>query len=258
MDSPSILARFPTLTALFSQARVHEEAAPVQPARSARSIRPVRPVRPAISQPHVPPPRKTQKKRKHTFEIFKDAIHEDETAATVREGPAPKHYIKSRLPLKVRTDVANSAPATPFVLPDTPRPSPTEEDKENHDPAPAAPPVPYVSTVTPMPPASPPPALPAAAIIDPNIWPTEVIPLPEPRNMVLYVLLGLTDWTVTSGEIFVAWRRTALRYHPDRHAEEDHLVATLEMQKLNAAKEVLTDMSRRRHYHRTGVLPLDV
>jgi curved DNA-binding protein CbpA len=84
------------------------------------------------------------------------------------------------------------------------------------------------------------------------------LPLPEPVNTTLYVILGLADWNVTAAEIRSAWRQAALLYHPDHHSEADQVVATTEMQKLNAAKEVLLDARRRRQYHVTGELPSEV
>jgi curved DNA-binding protein CbpA len=73
--------------------------------------------------------------------------------------------------------------------------------------------------------------------------------------MVLYELLGLDSWKATKKEVKTAWRQKALSVHPDRATEEDREAATLLMQKLNAAVEVLSDRVRRRKYHEDGVLP---
>tara|TARA_R110002003_G_scaffold79_6_gene7047 strand:+ start:7730 stop:7957 length:228 start_codon:yes stop_codon:yes gene_type:complete len=72
---------------------------------------------------------------------------------------------------------------------------------------------------------------------------------------VLYELLGLERWGVNRAEILAAWRQAALEAHPDHFPQEEREAATLKMQKLNAAKEVLLDRQRRRRYHLTGALP---
>jgi hypothetical protein len=222
-------------------------------------------------------PKKSKKKHSHkqTIEIFQDAIFEDDTAATIREGPAPKHYIRTRLPLKERTDSGNSSPSPSPRLPVTPRlpttprlprapvrasvPDPLwEEDKENQDPNPVAPSARYVSSVPPMPPAGPPSPFYDSPAIGRGTFSSAFLPLPEPVNTTLYVILGLADWNASAAEIRSAWRQAALVYHPDHHSEENQVVATSEMQKLNAAKEVLLDARRRRNYHVTGELPVNV
>jgi hypothetical protein len=133
-----------------------------------------------------------------------------------------------------------------------------EEDKENQDPNPVAPSARYVSSVPPMPPAGPPPPFVDSPTIGRGTFSSVFLPLPEPVNTTLYVILGLADWNVTAAEIRSAWRQAALLYHPDHHSEADQVVATTEMQKLNAAKEVLLDARRRRQYHVTGELPSEV
>lgn len=74
--------------------------------------------------------------------------------------------------------------------------------------------------------------------------------------MVLYELLGLDDWRVSRVAILSAWRQVSRDVHPDKVAEEDRDVATIIMQQINAAKEVLTNPVTRRRYHEDGVLPM--
>lgn len=78
---------------------------------------------------------------------------------------------------------------------------------------------------------------------------------PPPRNMVLYGVLGLSNWNVSKMVIERAWRHTAREHHPDKVAAEEREAATAKMQQVNAAKEVLTDPVRRCQYHEDGVLP---
>lgn len=75
--------------------------------------------------------------------------------------------------------------------------------------------------------------------------------------MVLYHLLELEDWNVGTAQINLAYRRAALRFHPDRVPVDERQEATAQMQRVNEAKEVLLDPRRRRAYHRNGRLPWD-
>jgi DnaJ-class molecular chaperone len=52
-----------------------------------------------------------------------------------------------------------------------------------------------------------------------------------------------------------AWRQKALMVHPDRAREEEREDATVLMQQVNAAAEVLSNWTSRRQYHVDGVLP---
>lgn len=76
-----------------------------------------------------------------------------------------------------------------------------------------------------------------------------------PIDMYLYEMMGLNDWQVSTTAIKVAWRKKALQLHPDRVVEEQRERATLDMQLLNAAKEVLCDSARRAQYHLDGKMP---
>lgn len=73
--------------------------------------------------------------------------------------------------------------------------------------------------------------------------------------MVLYDVLGLSDWNASKAAIERAWRHTAREHHPDKVPDEEREAATTKMQHVNAAKEVLTNTTRRRQYHIDGVLP---
>jgi curved DNA-binding protein CbpA len=73
--------------------------------------------------------------------------------------------------------------------------------------------------------------------------------------MILYYLLGLEDWHVSTRAVRSAWRHTALAVHPDQAAEGEREAATTKMQHVNAAREVLLSAARRRQYHVDGVLP---
>jgi DnaJ-class molecular chaperone len=67
--------------------------------------------------------------------------------------------------------------------------------------------------------------------------------------------LDLNDWQVTADEIKNAYKKVAVDHHPDRATEDQRAAATHMMQIVNAAKEVLLDIKRRRAYHLSGKLP---
>jgi DnaJ-class molecular chaperone len=73
--------------------------------------------------------------------------------------------------------------------------------------------------------------------------------------MVLYEMLGLHDWNVSKRTIMTARRQTALMFHPDRAKEDEREAATVRMQQVNAAAEVLSHRKSRWKYHVDGVLP---
>jgi curved DNA-binding protein CbpA len=75
--------------------------------------------------------------------------------------------------------------------------------------------------------------------------------------MVLYNLLELQDWNAGTEQIQAAYRRAAMKYHPDRVDADRRQEANAQMQRVNAAKEVLLDARRRRAYNRSGKLPWD-
>merc|ERR1719190_9376 len=65
----------------------------------------------------------------------------------------------------------------------------------------------------------------------------------------LYATLGVAT-TADEAEIRKAYRRLALRWHPDKNP--DNPEATAEFQKVSGAYEVLSDPERRRLYDSTG------
>jgi hypothetical protein len=209
------------------------------------------PVDLSVPFPLPPVTRPKKRKAKREFTIFVDA-----DAADVPMGPDAQR--PKRGPLENRIDSANSTPAPSPRLHNMAFPrSPDDSfwlEKENWNPNPSVTPEPIRAAFPHNPEAHngpPPPPSPRARIIRPVRSPAP----PPPRNMTLYNLLGLTDWKVSKKAIKSAWRQTALEVHPDRAAAQNREAATLLMQKLNAAVEVLSDRTRRLQYHRDGVLP---
>ncbi|KAH7381343.1 hypothetical protein DE146DRAFT_624434, partial [Phaeosphaeria sp. MPI-PUGE-AT-0046c] len=198
---------------------------------------------------------KSKSGRKRDFTIFVDT-----DASVVPLGQASQRRLK-RAPLVVRGEPANSTPVPSPRLPDTPFPrSPDDsfwDDKENWGPmlpiTPPPMPVNFFRISSPAP-GPPPPSSPPAHIERPEHMPAR----PPPRNMVLYDVLGLSDWNVKKTVIERAWRHTAREHHPDKVPEEEREAATLRMQQVNAAKEVLTNSVRRFQYHEDGLLPWEM
>ncbi|EAT79405.2 hypothetical protein SNOG_13078 [Parastagonospora nodorum SN15] len=190
----------------------------------------------------VPQPTRLRPSRKRPIEIFVDS-----TADSVPRGPpSQRPRLDGRSPLGKRSDSANSTPC-PSPRDDAAPYSQSPNDsfwtgQENRDPNPPVTPEPFVA------------AFPRARIVRPVRSPR--LPLPPPKDVVLYDILGLNDWNVSKNQILSAWRHVSLDLHPDRVAEEFRGTATILMQEVNAAKEVLTDRAARRAYHRTGALPM--
>eukprot|EP00747_Dinoflagellata_sp_TGD_P167982 gnl/TRDRNA2_/TRDRNA2_193403_c0_seq1.p1 gnl/TRDRNA2_/TRDRNA2_193403_c0~~gnl/TRDRNA2_/TRDRNA2_193403_c0_seq1.p1 ORF type:complete len:366 (+),score=101.19 gnl/TRDRNA2_/TRDRNA2_193403_c0_seq1:48-1100(+) len=67
----------------------------------------------------------------------------------------------------------------------------------------------------------------------------------------LYATLGV-DASADSAEIRKAYRRLALRWHPDKNPDDE--TATAQFQKISAAYEVLMDPPRREMYDSTGCI----
>ncbi|KAH7069554.1 hypothetical protein BKA63DRAFT_84888 [Paraphoma chrysanthemicola] len=227
-----------------SQARKSGADDPFQTSHSA-----FQPLSPALSK---------KRRRQPEFTIFVDS-----TATPLRQSERvpKKPKTGARTPLSVRSDAGNRTPLPSPRLPATPFPfSPDDaswENIENIDPNPppmTPPPPPGFVSPRPTPPAGPPPP-PQALLIAPSTIATRARDLPPPQNMVLYELLGVNRWTATKVEILAAWRQVALEAHPDHYPEDEREAATEKMQKINAAKEVLSNRVSRHRYHLTGELP---
>jgi DnaJ-class molecular chaperone len=73
--------------------------------------------------------------------------------------------------------------------------------------------------------------------------------------MLAYNMLGLQTWRVSSVGINFAYRKAAATSHPDKAAPREKELATLEMQQINAVRDMLLDNETRTQYHRDGVIP---
>jgi curved DNA-binding protein CbpA len=73
--------------------------------------------------------------------------------------------------------------------------------------------------------------------------------------MIVYHMLKLKDWNVGHDAIKLAYRRVAFVNHPDMVTPREKELATLAMQQVNAARDLLLDTRRRRKYHRDGIVP---
>ena len=187
---------------------------------------------------------KTKKRTRNAdFSIFVDPNQTNSPPKLV----AKRFKTRVRIPLAPRQPPPNATVVQSRRGPDTPFPfsnaDPSWEDTGDYHSHPNVATRP--NSRSPMPdsvrrqiPSPRPSALPAA-----------------PRSMALYNLLGLDNWTASTEDIVVAWRRLALDIHPDRVAEEERAAATLKMQRLNAAKELLADHRRRRRYRADGSVP---
>jgi len=59
--------------------------------------------------------------------------------------------------------------------------------------------------------------------------------------MLAYNMLGLQNWRISSVGINLAYRKVASRTHPDMVAPAQKELATLDMQQINAVKDMLMD-----------------
>lgn len=78
---------------------------------------------------------------------------------------------------------------------------------------------------------------------------------PGQDDVDLYSVLTL-DSSASSDDIKKAYRRLALRYHPDKHtssSEDVRAEAALKFQQIGFAYSVLSDDKRRSKYDRTGL-----
>ncbi|PVH95652.1 hypothetical protein DM02DRAFT_632668 [Periconia macrospinosa] len=80
-------------------------------------------------------------------------------------------------------------------------------------------------------------------------------PVKIPRNMELYNLLEIKDWTANVSEIKAAYKIAAVKYHPDKFDVENREMAHVRMSRINAARDVLLNDTARKQYHEDGKLP---
>jgi len=74
---------------------------------------------------------------------------------------------------------------------------------------------------------------------------------PPPTEINPYTVLSVPS-TATPNEIRTAYRKLALQWHPDKHANKDE--AHTKFQEIAFAYAILSDEGRRRRYHTTGSL----
>ncbi|KAF1948141.1 DnaJ-domain-containing protein [Byssothecium circinans] len=213
-----------------------------------------------LSKPTVAPKFSKPRSRKSapTITIFVDpntAAGPSTATATPRQD--------GRSPLGVMKDNGNSRsssapvdPTTPFLF--SPQ-DPNWENSENYTPSPST------SPSTPSFTSQSPPTTPGFEV--PRVrnrtrarararrMRAAPINTDRPNNMVLYVLLGITDWKASTQEINVAYRKVAFIHHPDKVHEQERDAAHKHMAKINAAKEVLSDEEARKKYDQDGKLP---
>ncbi|CBX96156.1 hypothetical protein IAQ61_001329 [Plenodomus lingam] len=210
--------------------------------------------------------RKARRQRASDFAVFIDPpTSTDGSRAT---GPAPKRSKTApRIALSVRTTAsANSTPMPSPRTPETPFPfsceDPLWENIENYGPSSSMPTAlsssgvpsengPFVTT----PSAGPPPHR-STRRLGARLASSSTRRSPAlPRSMELYSILGLSDFDVGSEEITAAYRRAAFEHHPDRANENNREEATVAMQQLNAARDLLLNEGSRRQYHIDGRVP---
>ncbi|KAL1801188.1 hypothetical protein ACET3X_001530 [Alternaria dauci] len=207
-----------------------------------------------------PAVKEQSKKRKPEFSIFVDP---DTAKDTSRPISTPKRSKTSvpRTPLSDMTFSTAPTPAPSPRLPDTPfrfsAADPYWENTENHEPYIATPPAtPLGPPPTPTVPAAGPPSPPSTRALRPRrARASSSANLLPPVNMLAYEMLGLKTWRVSSVGIHLAYRKAAATSHPDKVAPQDKEYATLDMQQINAVKDMLLDMETRTKYHRDGVIP---
>jgi hypothetical protein len=76
-----------------------------------------------------------------------------------------------------------------------------------------------------------------------------------PACMILYSFLEMHDWNASNEQIKTAYKKVAVRYHPDKVNEQTKADAHDNMLCINAARDVLLDKAARAKYHRDGKLP---
>jgi hypothetical protein len=160
------------------------------------------------------------------IEIFVDP----DTAA-----PPPKKSATARkdgrTPLGERKDFGNACPRTPdssFSF------TPSVEDWNR-----------FAHHFTPPPTPRPSPKARTARAARPN----------GPACMILYSFLEMHDWKASTDMIKTAYKKVAVRYHPDKVEEHTKADAHDNMLCINAARDVLLDKAARAKYHKDGKLP---
>ncbi|CAL3966460.1 unnamed protein product [Diplocarpon coronariae] len=78
-------------------------------------------------------------------------------------------------------------------------------------------------------------------------------PEPEPPTIEPYATLNVAR-SATADEIKAAYRKAALKHHPDKAPEEEKAAATATFQSIAFAYAILSSPSRRAHYDATGAL----
>ncbi|KAF9729592.1 hypothetical protein PMIN01_12456 [Paraphaeosphaeria minitans] len=76
-----------------------------------------------------------------------------------------------------------------------------------------------------------------------------------PACMILYSFLEMHDWKASEEAIKTAYKKVAVRYHPDKVDEQTKGDAHDNMLCINAARDVLLDKTARAKYHKDGKLP---
>lgn len=71
------------------------------------------------------------------------------------------------------------------------------------------------------------------------------------QNKDFYRILGV-DEKASQDDIKKAYRKLAIKWHPDRHPGDDRAAAEEKFKRINEAKEVLTDPDKRAKYDRFG------
>lgn len=78
-----------------------------------------------------------------------------------------------------------------------------------------------------------------------------------PMTVDLYEILGVTS-SATNTELKKAYRRLALRYHPDKVSEEEREEAEIKFKEVSHAYETLIDEEKRNHYDVYGTTDGDI
>lgn len=184
------------------------------------------------------PPKRLQRKRPPPFNVFIDGAA---SRPSSKKTPNPRK--DGRMPLGMKQDSGNSTPSP------SPRDYSTPLSFNQADPL-------WMGFENFAPPT--PPATPALPPLPPPPSPRRLRPRRHesaPRTMVLYDLLELSDRTASSKAIKAAYKRVALKNHPDKASPEETEAAHARMLKINAARDVLLDVRSRKKYDKDGKLP---